>query len=175
MDEELLRSESIAEAEAFIAVTGHDEDNLMASLLAKSFEIPKIITKISRFTFPKIIGEMGLDNIVNPKLITSSYITRFVRAMDNAQGNPVNALYNIVEGQAEAIEFTVGESARMIGIPIKSLKLKENVILGAISRRSETIVPHGNDQIHAKDTVVVITRKQTLTDLNDILDDDFKK
>jgi trk system potassium uptake protein TrkA len=169
-DESLLRSEHISEAQAFIAITGHDEDNLMAALMAKEMGVPKVVAKISRLNYSNIITKLGIDNIVNPKLITANSIARFVRGLRNAIGNPVHTLYRIVEGQAEVVEFKASETTKIANIPLKRLTLKQGVLIAAITRANEIIVPHGNDKIMPGDRVIIITTDRILSDLDEALE-----
>jgi trk system potassium uptake protein TrkA len=170
-DDDLLQSEHVSEMDAFISATGHDEDNLMSALLAKQTGVSKVVAKISRITYTGIIKNMGIDNIVNPKLITANSIVRFVRGLGNALGNPVHTLYKIVDNQAEALEFVVGGNARLLDIPLKSLRIKKGILIAVITRKGETIIPHGNDKIQAGDSVILFAKGMRLKDLNDILED----
>jgi trk system potassium uptake protein TrkA len=171
-DDMLLKSERISDMDAFISVTGHDEDNLMSALLAKQAGVHKVIAKISRLSYSKIIRNMGVDNLVDPKSTITNDIIRFVRGLKNATGNHVKTLYQIVDGQVEALEFFVGSNAKIVDIPLKRLELKPGVLIAAITRgENDTIIPHGNDKIQAGDNVIVVTRNKTFYDLNDIIAD----
>jgi trk system potassium uptake protein TrkA len=169
-DETLLKSENFSEMGAFVAVTGRDEDNIIAALLAKQFGIGKVIAKINRMNHSDIIKSMGIDNVVSPKLITTNYILRFVRGLQNAMGNHVNALYRIVEDKAEAIELTAGNSSKYIDIPLKNLNVKKGILIAAIVRKNEIIIPNGNDVIKPGDNVILITKDYKITDLENIID-----
>ncbi|MDR1639029.1 MAG: Trk system potassium transporter TrkA [Clostridiales bacterium] len=167
----LLKSENISQMQAFISVTGHDEDNLMSGLLAKQYGVGKVVAKISRMMYSGVVKNIGIDNIVNPKLITSNFITWFVRGMENAKGHKMDSLYKIVDGQAEAVEFTVHAShKRIVESQIKKIHLKPGIIIAAVTHKDETFIPHGNDRIHAGDSVVLFAKNTRITDLNDILE-----
>jgi trk system potassium uptake protein TrkA len=84
-------------------------------------------------------------------------------------GNPINALYRIVGGHAEAIELTAGNSAKYLNIPIKKLNIKKGILLAAIVRKNSIIIPHGNDVIKAGDNVILITKDEIVTDLENII------
>ena len=169
-DDNLLKAESIHDMSAFVSVTGHDEDNLMSALLAKQFGVQKVIAKIDRLSYSNIIHSLGIDNIVNPKLITSDAIAQFVRGLENAVGNPVKTLYRIVERQVEALEFTVTANSRAINVPLKKLILKPGILIAAITRGRSIIIPHGEDKILLGDSVILISKGHRLTDLSDILE-----
>lgn len=78
-------------------------------------------------------------------------------------------LYRIVDEQAEAIEFTVGKDFRGVGIPLKDLRLKSNILIATIVRSGAIIIPDGNDYMDIDDIVVVVTTHYALDDLNEIL------
>ena len=166
----ILRSENIGSMGAFVAVTDKDEENLMTALLAKRNGVPKVVAKIDRAEYAEILDGVGIDNLISPKAITANYMLRFVRGLQNAMGNTVNTLYSIIDGHAEAIEFTANKSARMLGRPLKRLSLAEGVLVLVIVRKNEVIIPHGDDSIKENDNVILITKGKKLRDLNDILE-----
>lgn len=84
-------------------------------------------------------------------------------------GNTIESLYKIIDGQAEAIEFTATEATNFLGKPIRNLKLVNGVLLAAIVRKNEIIIPHGNDIVKSGDSVILIARDNKFSDLNDIV------
>jgi trk system potassium uptake protein TrkA len=168
-DDKMLHSENLRDMGCFISVTDKDEENLMTALLAKRYGVPKVIAKINRTGYAEIMSDIGIDNLVNPKDIVADYILRYVRGLQNATGNTVNALHRIIGDQAEAIEFTASNSSRLIDAPLKDLRLLKNVLVVVIVRKNEVIIPHGNDSIKPRDNVILITKGQKLSDLDDIL------
>ena len=164
-DEKLLMSENIGDMAAFIAVTGHDEDNVISALLAKQYGVKKVIAKISRAAYFSVIKNMPIDNVVSPKAITSNHILRYVRGLKNAVGNPVKTLYRLVGGRAEAAEFSVDHASPLIGRPLRDLPIAGGILIAAIVRGSQIIIPHGNDEIREGDSVILITKDKPLTDL----------
>jgi len=169
-EETLLRSENVSDMGAFVATTGRDEDNLISALFAKQWGVGKVIAKINRLNHSDIIKSIGIDNVVSPKLITANYILKYVRGLQNAMGNPVNALYRIVENQAEIIELSAGSSTKYIDTPLKKLNIAKGILIAAIVRRNEIIIPNGSDVIKAGDNVILITKDKKVTDLNNIVD-----
>jgi len=168
-DDTLLFSENLQEMGAFVSLTGHDEDNLMLALLAKQAGVPKVIAKISRNNYLNLIKSLGIDSIVNLGQITTNLILLFVRGLKNALGNPIKSLYRIVNNQAEALEFTINESAGFLGIPLKYLKIPKDVLVAVIVRKNEIIIPHGNDFIKKGDSIILIAKNRQVFDLNDII------
>ncbi len=167
-DELLLNSESLCEMDAFVALTGHDEENLVASLIAKQCNVKKVIAKITRINYPEIIKNMGIDCVVNPKVVTSNHIIKYVRGLENAQGNPVETLYRIIEGHVEAIEFTVKNNSPYLNTPLKDLTIAKGTLVAVIVRKAEIIIPHGDDVIKLGDRVIIITKNRQLSDLDEI-------
>lgn len=87
LTEGVLKSENIEAMDAFVSLTGVDEENLIASMLAQQLGVEKCITKLNRENYYPIAHKMGISSVISPKLITSNIITRFVR------GNAVETLY----------------------------------------------------------------------------------
>lgn len=168
-DDKLLKSENLSEMDAFVALTGRDEENLLSALLARQNGVKKVISKITRFNYPDIINHLGIDTVVNPKLIVTNYILKYVRGLNNAQGNPVETVYKIIDEQAEILEFTARHTAHFLDIPLKKLNLVTGVIVAVIARGNEIIVPHGNDSIKFGDSVIIISREKRFSDLNEIV------
>ena len=170
-DIELLESEGMEQMDAFIALTGMDEENLIMSMVASYKGIPKIITKTGRFKYIPLISRMGIDTVVNPKSTTTSQIVQYVRAMSNAEGSNIKTLHKILNGNAEAVEFVATDKTRNLDIPLKNLRLKKNLLIAVIVREGRVIIPHGQDVIQKNDSVIVVTSEHRLTDLNDIYRD----
>lgn len=168
-DDTVLRSENLSDMGAFVSVTGRDEDNLMSALLAKQAGVPKVVAKINRMNYTSVIKNMGIDSVISPRMITTNHIIRYVRGLKNAMGIPVETLYKIIGDRVEALEFTVTKNARFLTIPLKKLTLKKGVLIAAIVRKNEIIIPHGNDYIKLGDSVIVITKDNKIEDLNDII------
>ncbi|MCI8516629.1 MAG: Trk system potassium transporter TrkA [Hungatella sp.] len=168
-DQQLLLEEGLHETEAFAALTGFDEENIMLSLYARSQSKAKLITKVNRTAFESVINDMNLGSVIYPKLITADTILQYVRAMQNSMGSNVETLYKIVADKAEALEFKVGADSPMTGIPLEKLSLKPNLLVACINRNGKIITPRGKDTIEAGDMVIIVTTTTGLKDLKDIL------
>ena len=170
-DQRLLLSEGIASADAVVSLMGIDEENLLVSMFASYVGVPKSITKISRNEYNPIFESMGMDSIVSPKLLTANEIVRYVRAMEDTTGGSVLTLYKIVDGKAEALEFSVKGEAKFLNLPLYRLKLKKNVLIAAIIRARRVIIPSGADVMQKGDTVIVVTEAdRAIRDLKDIFE-----
>ena len=168
-NQQLLLEEGIRHVEAFAALTGFDEENIMLSLYAGRESKAKLITKVNRIAFENVIDSMNLGSVIYPKLITADLILQYVRAMQNSLGSNVETLYKIVANRAEALEFRVGNDAPMIGIPLEKLSLKKNLLVACINRNGRILTPRGKDTIEVGDTVIIVTTNTGLNDLKDIL------
>ncbi|MEG2000844.1 MAG: NAD-binding protein, partial [Evtepia sp.] len=167
-EQELLTSEHFTNNDAFIALTGRDEDNLLISLYARQHGLKKVIAKSSRENYIGIAHSAGLDSVVSPRLITAERILRVVRGFQNKKGSVMTALYRIAENKAEAIEFAVNHTAHYLNVPLRDLHLKKGVLIAAILHDSHVTIPDGNTKIVEDDRVIVISRGQVILDFNDI-------
>ena len=168
-DMELLESENIRECEALVLLTGNDEENVITGLYARQIGIKKVIVKVSRDGYSRLLKELKLDSVVSPKNITAIQIIRYVRALNNSQGaESLEMLYRFAEGHAEAAQFSVTETTKYTGVPFRKVPFKPHVLVAAIIRRSQVIIPSGTDSLQEKDTVIVVSNHFGFTELNEI-------
>ncbi len=167
--QELLVEEGLLTTDAFVSLTGMDEQNILVSIFASSQGVPKVIAKVNREELSSMAENLGLDTIVSPQKIVYNLIISYARALQNSLGSNIESLYKIMDGKAEALEFKVHESSPVVGIPLKDLKINKNILIGGIIRDRKTIIPGGDDMILANDKVVVIAANHRLQDLSDIL------
>lgn len=168
-EQELLLEEGIETVDAFVALTGMDELNILISIFAQSKNVPKVITKVNRNQLAEMAQNLGLETIVSPKNIVSNVIARYARALKNTVGSNVETLYKLMDGSIEALEFNVSEDFKGANVPLKELTIKKNMLIAGIIRSRKAIIPTGNDVILPGDRVVVIASGQPLLDLADIL------
>lgn len=166
--QEILMEEGLASADAFVSLTGIDEENILMSIFAASQNVPKALTKVDRNEFKVMAEKLGLENIVNPKELISNSMVRYARALENSMGSNVETLYKLMDGAAEALEFNVKPNFKKVQIPLKYLDLKSDILIGGIVRGRRTIIPGGDDVIQVGDRVVVIATNRRLYDLSDI-------
>ncbi|HIY62665.1 MAG TPA: Trk system potassium transporter TrkA [Candidatus Mediterraneibacter stercoripullorum] len=169
-DHDLLIEEGIEEADAFVALTGMDEENIITSLFAKSQGVDKIIVKVNEDRRARMIEDFGIDSIVSAKTATADAILSYVRARKNSQGSAnVETMYQLVDEQVEALEFIIRSETPYTGIPLKELSLKSNNLIACIARKREIIIPGGDDCIEVGDSVILVTMDKHIEDLKDIL------
>ena len=163
----LLDNQGIDRVDALASLTGVDETNMIISLFGNSREVPQIITKLSRGE-SMIADALPLGSIICPKELCSNSIVRYVRAMENQTGAAVS-VHAIADGQAEAVEFLVNNATKHTGVPLKKLKLKNNVLIASITHGANTQIPGGDSFFSEGDTVVVVTSgRGVLQNINDI-------
>jgi trk system potassium uptake protein TrkA len=168
--EELLLEEGLDSMDAFVALTGADEENVLISYQAITRKIGKVITKISRDDFIPMASKLGLDCTLSPHNLMSDVLTRYARALENSVGSKIETLYKLMEGKAEAVEFKVAEDFGFTNIPLKDLRIKSNILISGILRGRKVIIPGGSDVILPNDRVVILTTGRVLSDLEDIME-----
>ncbi len=161
---DLLKSEGIETTDGFVAVTGFDEDNLLVSLLAKHLGTKKVIAKVDRVNYVPILEKIGVDAVVNPRMTTASAILRFIRR------GKIISLTLLKEGEAEVIELIVSPHSKIINTPLKDANLPRNSIIGAIVRKEEVIIPHGNDIIQSEDKIIIFALSSDINKIEKIFD-----
>ena len=135
--------------DAFLAVTGRSETNILAALLARRMGVKKVIAEVENLNYINLAESMGIDTIVNKKLITASNIFRFTMSSD------VQAIKYLTGSEAEVMEFIAKPNSPATRSRIKEMGLPENVIIGGIVRGDKVEIAVGSTEIKAFDRVVV--------------------
>lgn len=150
-DSDMLKSENIESMDAFVALTGVDEENILISLLAKQLGVSKVISKISRTNYISLVETIGVDAAISPSMITASEILKFIR------GGKIISLFLLLGGQAEIMELIAHPHCKAINIPIKNLGFPKDAIMTTIVNNNKVIVPHGNDVIKPNDRIIILS------------------
>ena len=166
--DEFLEEEKLKDSDACVSLTGIDEENIITSLYAKEKGVPKVVTKVDKPSIINMASQLNLDTIVSPKDIIANHIIRFVRAHQTTSGNSIKTLYKIHD-MAEALEFIVDESFKNTDIPLKDLRIRENVLIGGIVRDGKFILPDGRTTLKLDDKAIVLTIDKQITELNQII------
>lgn len=164
-DRTLLEEENFDSMDAVVTATGFDEDNLILALLAKHRGIEDVIAKVSRTSYSDIISSMGIDMALNPLDITTSTIVRLV------QGNKKILSSQLIQGQAELVEIIAGSHMSFVGIPLKELDLPSSIIIAAIHRGRDVIIPTGDTVIEEDDRVIMLSLINDISSLEKLLKD----
>ncbi|MDZ7672765.1 MAG: Trk system potassium transporter TrkA [Halanaerobiales bacterium] len=162
-DLNLLQSEGISNTDAFVSMSGLDEENILATLLAKKNGVKKGIAKVNRENYIDLAKNIGVDSIITPSSIITNEILGFVR------GEWVLSLSILPGGQAEVIEYQIKKDSPIINILLKDLKLPKNTIITTIVRDKEVIIPHGNDEIKVNDRIVVISKAEEVANVRKMI------
>lgn len=150
-DIDLLAQEGIIDVDAFVALTEDAETNLISCLMAKHLGVKKAIALVDKVDYIPLTQTIGLDSLINKKLIAANSISRFIRKRDMVA-------YASLEGiDAEVIEFIAQSGSHVTKREIKDLDFPRGSIVGGIVRGDETIIALGNTQINANDRVVVFS------------------
>ncbi|MGD9638431.1 MAG: Trk system potassium transporter TrkA [Alphaproteobacteria bacterium] len=149
LESDILQEAGIYSSEATIAVTNDDEVNLLSSLLAKRFGVPRTATLINNPTYNSLIHNLGVDTVIDPRAITVSTILQKVRK------GRIHSAYSIHEGFGEIIEADALETSPLIGKPLRDIRFPPGVMLGAIVRDDQVINPTGLTEIEVGDRIVV--------------------
>ena len=168
-DEQTLFEEGIQETDAFVALTGIDEENIVYSMFASSQKVPKVITKINHINLSGITQMAKIDAVVSPHKIAANQVVQYVRAMEKGKSSSCESIYNFGDNIFEMIEFKVKEDFKGINKKIEELKMIDDTLIGAIQRGKNIIYPQGKDEIKLNDTVLVICRNNKVKELNDMI------
>lgn len=162
-DISLLEEENMNEMDAFVTATGYDEENLLLALTAKQHGIADVISKVSHESYKGLIERMGVDVVLNPLDITASNILRFI------QGSKKIISSLLIQGQAEIMEIIAHSHMTMIGVPLAELELPDGVLIAAIHRGKDVIIPTGTTKIELHDKVIILSLLSEIGDLEKLL------
>jgi trk system potassium uptake protein TrkA len=149
LDAEILEELNLDRLDTLVAVTNHDEVNVLAALLAKRRGCQRTVALINTLPYQTMIGTLGIDVVVSPRALTVSSILRHVRR------GRIRSAFRLGDGIGEVIEAEALDTAGLIGKPLRSMKLDRGVIFGAILRHDAVIVPRGDTKVEARDRIVL--------------------
>ena len=146
----LLEEEDLDKMDAFVTCTGYDEENLLLALTAKNHGVEDVISKVSHESYKELISKLGIDIVLNPLDISTSAILRAIRGSKRVLSSV------LLQGQAEIMEIYASDRMNMLNIPLKNLELPDHIIIAAIRRGTETIIPDGDTTIKDGDRVIIV-------------------
>ncbi len=155
-DVELLQEEGIDQTDAFIAVTGNSETNIISSLVAKDHKVKKTIALVENVDYIHLSQNIGVDTMINKKLITANFIFRYIR-----KGDIIN-LTSIHGVDAEVLEFVIKVESKITKDTLRSLDIPNSVIVAGVIRKGEAIIPKGDFQFRPKDRAVVLCKPESI-------------
>ncbi len=146
---DVLKDAGINSMDAFIAVTGSAEINILSCLIAKKLGVKKVICEVENFDYISIAENMGLDTIINKKVSTASRIFRFT--MDDE----VASIKCLTGTDAEILEYVAKPGSLITKGPVKTIHMPGDAIIGGVIRGNSSFIVHGNTQIKPNDIVLV--------------------
>lgn len=157
LESEILEEANVRKTQAIVAVTDHDESNILVSLLAKQYGVDRAISLINKTNYGSLITTLGIDVIVSPREITASTILQHVRR------GRIRSVHSLRDGYAEIIEAEALQTSPMVGTPLKEAKLPEGVIIGAIVRNnSAVIIPRPDTEVQEGDRIILLAAAQAV-------------
>lgn len=161
-DVELWQMEGLDETGAFLALTRDDEENLLSGLIAKNHHVPVVIALLEKLNYVPLVNKVGVNTAVSSRLAIVDTILKWVR-----RGN-ILSLATLKGNEAEIIEFIATNKCKLLGKPLKDLKLPREVLFGTVSRGKEVFIPTGYSQLEEDDQVVVIAGPNSSKHLEDL-------
>ena len=151
-DYDLLAVEGLADMDAFIAVTGNDEVNIISTLVAKHLEVPRAIALVNNVDYMPITPAIGLDSVLSKQLLTVNAVQRYVRHQRIASIASLPGL------DVEAVEYIARGGSKITKKPLVSIRLPKDSIIGAVVHGDHVIIPRGDTRIQPGDKAVVFAR-----------------
>ncbi|MCT4665602.1 MAG: Trk system potassium transporter TrkA [Flavobacteriales bacterium] len=156
---ELLQEENIDDVDAFVALTGDSETNIMSCLVAKGRGVKKTIALVENMDYLHLSQSIGIDSLINKKFLAASQIVRYIRSGE------VLALTNINNSNAEVLEYEVKEHCKIRGKELRDLRLPRQSIVGGIVRGEDGILPKGNFKIEEGDHILIFCLPEAISDV----------
>ncbi|WP_297411309.1 Trk system potassium transporter TrkA [uncultured Alistipes sp.] len=150
---EAMMEEGLSNMDAFVAVTGRSETNILTAMLAKRLGVKKVIAEVENMNYINLAESIGIDTIINKKLVTASNIFRFTMSTD------VQAIKCLTGSDAEVLEFIVKPNSPATKSRIRDMDFPDDAIIGGIVRGDKVFIAVGNTEINAYDRVVVFAMR----------------
>ena len=159
---DLLEEEGLSRMDAFMALTENSETNIIACLTAHNHGVYKTIAQVENKEYIHISQNIGVDTLINKKLLAANDIFRYVR-----KGN-VEAITHLHGVDAEVIEYSLTKSNQLTKKPLRDLHFPETALIGGVIRGKETIIPNGETQLELGDRVIVFAKPQSIRRLDQL-------
>lgn len=157
---DFLYEESIRDYDAFVALTGSDETNVLTCVIAKKFGVPHTIAEVENIEYIRLAEEMGVDTVINRKLITASRIFKFTLS------GKARFVKYMAGTDAEIIEYTVAPGSAITKAALKDITFPKNAIIGGVIRGKEAFIAVGSTKIEPYDRVAIFAMPQTLREID---------
>ena len=157
---DFLYEEGIRDYDAFIALTDSDESNVLCSVVAKKFGVPRTVAEVENIEYIRLAEEMGVDTVINKKLITAGKIFKFTLS------GKARFVKYMSGSNAEIIEYTVAPGSAITKKPIKDLNFPTNAIIAGVVRGSDSFIAVGDTRIEDYDRVAIFALPQTIKEID---------
>jgi trk system potassium uptake protein TrkA len=155
-DESLLRAERIGRARTFVALTGHDESNLMACLLAQGVGVEQVLALVQRSETSQLWRRLGLQETFSPRQLAYERVQEYIDSGYSAN------IVSIKHGHALVIERRLEAASPAAGVTLADMSVPRGLIVGAVVRGSKVFVPRGSDRLEVGDLVILFVRQEEL-------------
>ena len=155
-DIEAMLEEGLQSMDAFVAVTGRSETNILTAMIAKRMGVKKVIAEVENLNYINLAESIGIDTIINKKMVTASNIFRFTMNTD------VQAIRCLTGSQAEVLEFIVKPNTPATKAPVSELGFPKDATIGGVVRADNVFLVNGSTQINAYDRVVVFALPEAI-------------
>ena len=145
-----------SQMDAFLAVTGRSETNILAAMQAKRLGVKRVIAEVENLNYISMAESVGIDTIINKKRVTASNIFRFTMSTD------VQAIRCLSGSEAEVLEFIVKPNSPATKSLVKDMRLPHDVIIGGVVRGDRAFIAVGDTKIVAYDRVVVFSMPESI-------------
>jgi len=156
LDPDLLEEANIASCEAVVAVTNDDQTNILGSLLAKRGGAQRSVTLVNTRSFAGLAPSLGIDAVVSPNAITVSTILQHVRR------GRIRTVHALRDGGGEIVEAEALDTSTLVKKPLGEARLPDGIVIGAIVRGDEVIIPRADTRIRPRDSVVLFATRQAV-------------
>jgi trk system potassium uptake protein TrkA len=159
-DLELLEEESIKQMDSFVAVTGDDENNIIATLLAKQFDVKRPVVLVNKVEYMRILPSIGINTAISKQMLTVNAVLQFI------QHRQLAAIASIPGIEGQLIEYIARRGSRITQKQIKDVHFPHSAVIGAILRNGKLIIPDGLTRVEAEDRTVVFAMPAAMSDLD---------
>lgn len=166
-DRGTLIEQGLEQQDAFVALTTMDEENILTTMYASAIGVGKTVLKVNRVAY-EILESIGVNSAYSSKAIAANRIIRYVRALEASGEGSVQTLYKLVGDRVEALEFKVSPQNGYLGIPLRTLSIRDDVLVACIIRDGALLYPNGDDTFQPNDSVVIVTTQTGFTHFDEI-------
>ena len=157
---DMLLEESIKDFDAFVAVTNNSETNILACVAAKRLGVPRTIAEVENLEYIRLAESMGVDAVINKKLITAGRIFKFTLS------SKVRFIKYMSGTNAEVLEYIVAPDTAITKVPLKDMNFPKNAIIGGIIRGNDSYIAVGDTKIEAYDRVAVFALPEAVKEVD---------